>query len=351
MSRIQSAKRSYVTRNVNLQDADTVSTQLPEEGDLVLARVDRIRQHGRLENTEGRRVHLFKGDEMILVVGNRYATDQFHATTPTELGSCHLVAAGGIAANVVGKSAQVKPATEITLIGTLIDKSGNKLNLKRYKKVQPSYLHPNADSIPVLMVLGSDMNSGKTSMACSAIHGLNRAGYKVAGSKLTGTGAGPDYWKMLDAGAYRVRDFVDAGHPSTVGLSANKLIDLLRIIKSDAKQNGADVLVVEVADGVLQPDNQKFLSDTRLLKEISGSLVAADSATAAVYCCERLIQQGIPVYGLGGLFTRSELTSEEVNLQLGLPVYKLDDLQKENTANYLMNLLSREQANGLRRAF
>ena len=87
------------------------------------------------------------------------------------------------------------------------------------------------------------------------------------------------------------------------------------------------------------------------LKEISGAVVAADSATAAVYCCERLLQQGIQVHGLGGLFTRSELAAEEVSLQLGLPVYRLDELQENSTASYLMNLLSREQANGLRCAF
>lgn len=351
MSSIHTAKRSFVTRNVNLNDGHSLSSQVPEEGDLVLARVDRIRQHGRLENVDGRRVHLFKGDELILVAGNRYATDQFHAVTPNKLGSCQLVAAGGIAANVVGKSAQVKPATEITLLGTLIDQAGKKLNLKDYRKLQPSYIHPNTASIPVLMVLGSDMNSGKTSMACSTIKGLSCDGLKVAGAKLTGTGAGPDYWKMLDAGAFRVRDFVDNGHPSTVGLSVNKLIDLLRIIKSDAQQSDADVLVVEIADGVLQPENQKLLSDPRFLQEISGAIVAADSATAAVYCCERLIQHGIPVHGLGGLFTRSELSSEEVGLQLGLPVYRLEELQRPATANYLMNLVSREQDNGLRCAF
>ena len=85
----------------------------------------------------------------------------------------HLVAAGGIAADVVGKSSQVKPATEITLVGTIIDQAGKKLNLKHYKKLQPSYIHPNTASIPVLVVLGSDMNSGKTSMACSIIKGFS----------------------------------------------------------------------------------------------------------------------------------------------------------------------------------
>lgn len=350
MSRIQSAKRSFVTRNVNLDDAHSLSNQPPEVGDLVLARVDKIRQHTRLENTQGRRVYLYPEDEILLIAGARYATDQFHAKAPHKLGPAHLVAAGGIAAQVVSKSTQVKPATEITLIGTVVDKQGQKLNLSRYKTLRSAYLHPNAGNMPVLLVLGSDMNSGKTSLACSAIHGFKQQGLKVAAAKLTGTGAGPDYWKMLDSGATQVIDFVDGGYPSTVGLSASKLLDMLRLFKADAKQRAADLLVVEIADGVLQPENQLLLSNAAFLREVTGALVAADSATAAVFCCERLLQTGLPVYGLGGLFTRAGLVIEEVNNQLGLPVFRLEDLHKEAAAGYLLNRLLAEQNNDALRA-
>lgn len=342
MQTLLDAKRSYVTRNVCLEDAFSLSSKEPVVGDLLLARIDRIRQHGRLENTEGRRVHLFPGDEIIVAAGYRYATAQFHAQAPTSLGPCHLVAAGGIAANVVSKSAQVKPATEITLLGTIADANGEKLNLSRYSRLKPAYLHPSAEVMPVLLVIGSDMNSGKTTLACSAIHSFRSAGLRVAGAKLTGTGAGPDYWKMLDAGAFQVRDFVDAGMPSTAGVSEAKLIDLIRTMKADATQQNADVLVIEVADGVLQPETRALLTSGSLAKEVTGALVAADSATAAVLCTERVIHAGIPVYAMGGVFTRSALCCEEVATGVGLPVFRLEDMRKASTVEYLTSALNRD---------
>jgi dethiobiotin synthetase len=341
MFTLRHAKRSYVTRNVQLNDAVGISSLPPELGDLVLARVDRIRQHGRLENPEGRRVHLFTGDEIILATGNRYATGQFHAQAPDSIGKCHLVAAGGIAANMLSRSSHIKPATEITLLGTLVSDSGRALNLQGYKQLKESFIHPTVDSIPVLVVLGSDMNSGKTSIASAVINGFRAAGMKVAGAKLTGTGSGPDYWKMLDAGAFQVRDFLDAGYSSTAGMSEANLINILRTIKADAYHNKADVLVVEVADGVLQPENQALLAAGNLTKEVSGALIAADSSSAAVLSCERVIQSGIPVLGLGGVFSRSELCNTEVAHHLGLPIFQLDDLRNTEVAHYLLNTLNR----------
>ena len=77
------------------------------------------------------------------------------------------------------------------------------------------------------------MNSGKTTTAASLIHGLKRAGLKVAAVKVTGTGSGGDLWSMSDAGAATTLDFTDLGHASTAGLPhtevlrvANGLIDL-----------------------------------------------------------------------------------------------------------------------------
>ncbi|WP_415898593.1 AAA family ATPase [Neptuniibacter sp. QD48_11] len=337
-------KRSYITRNVNFDDVTDVAELLPETGDLLLARVDRIRQHTRIENPYGRREHLFVDDLIIVAAGDRYATDQFYAKSPEQLGKTQLVAAGGIAGDVISKSAQVKAATEITVLGVLVNSQGQKINLENYSTLKDAYLHPSANEMPVLLVVGSDMNSGKTSMASSLINGFTKAGYKAAAAKLTGTGSGPDYWKMVDAGAFQVKDFLDAGYPTTVNLSETKLVQLLQRLKMDAVQADADLLVVELADGVLQPQNKALIANGRLLKEVSASMVAADSSTAAAFCAEKMIEAGFPIYGLGGLFTRAELCADEVQDSLGLPIYSLDALRKVSTAKALMASLERDHS-------
>src|SRR5262245_269365 len=70
----------------------------PKPGDLVLARIDVIGYHSNLQLPDGRRKHLFAGDEVVVTYGNRYAPSQFEAVVPETLGPCHLVASGGVAA-------------------------------------------------------------------------------------------------------------------------------------------------------------------------------------------------------------------------------------------------------------
>lgn len=343
MKRIEKARRSYITRNVDLSDASRVIDRKPGQGDLVLARLDRIRQHTRLENIYGRREFIFPGDEMILAAGNRYATSQFHAELPASLGQCHLVAAGGIAATMLQRSRQVKAATEITLLGVLANAENQPLNLMQYRTLKRAAVCAEL-SIPVLLVLGSDMDSGKTSLACAAINSFTSVGYKVAAAKLTGTGAGPDYWKMRDSGAYRVMDFLDAGLPSTPGMSSAELTEMLFDFKADAIDNGADLLIVEVADGVMQSDNQALLSSSRFVSQFNGALVAGDSAVAAVMAAQAVIHAGVPVLGIGGVFTRSPLSMEEVSNNTGLPVLTLEQFDSEHVREYLLSALLGEMS-------
>lgn len=341
MVRLQQAKRSFITRNINLTLATKIEERVPKQGDLFLARVDRVRQHTRIENPHGRRVHLYPGDEIIIATGRRYATDQFYAEVPGACGPCHLVAAGGLAADVISKSAKVKAATEITLLGALVNKHEQTLNLSQFISL-PILTLPKS-LIPTLVVVGSDMNSGKTTTVSACINGLSQQGCQVVGAKLTGTGAGPDYWRMLDAGASEVIDFVDAGHCSTVGLDTTELTGILRRIKQFATQKNADFLIVELADGILQPETRSLLEYSDFINEFSGALVASDSAVAAVMSAETLVSQGIPVYGISGLLTQSLLACEEVAIATGLPVLTPDDLAAENTMEYLKAAILRDQ--------
>src|SRR5581483_1722862 len=73
----------------------------PRAGDLMLANVTGLGHHARLQLPTTRKATLYLGDEVVVVCSARYAPDQFLAELPESLGPCHLVATGGVAANVV----------------------------------------------------------------------------------------------------------------------------------------------------------------------------------------------------------------------------------------------------------
>ncbi|GGK78245.1 DUF1611 domain-containing protein [Amphritea balenae] len=339
-SRIGKAKRSYITRNVDLSTAAQLNQQVPVKGDLMLARVDRIRQHTRLENTQGRREHLYPGDEIIVAASDRYATGQFYARVPEQLGACHLVAAGGIAAEVIQRNRGIKAATEITTLGVLCDSQGAVINLSRFAPLNDVNVDLiSQKKVPTLLVMGSDMDSGKTTLACAAVNGLRQLGYRISATKLTGTGAGPDYWRMHDSGADRVVDFLDAGFPSTVGLEAHQLVSLLQQFKADAVDSGSDILIVEVADGILQPDNKALLGSDAFVNEISAALIAADGAIAATMTTQTVLQAGISVLGIGGVISKAPLSCNEMQESLGLPLLGLSDFHKDECRDYILGSL------------
>lgn len=224
-TRVERAKHAFSTRAVGafLRRAETVELisedHVPQAGEVVLARVTSIGQHKRLESPVSRRQILFEGDEIVVAYGSRYAADQFFAMIPGDLGPAHLAAAGGLASRVVEQHAGISSPTEIQPIGVLRDEHGP-VTLAR--AAAHSVLRGIADrpgrpahQVPVIAVLGTSMNSGKSTVLAQLAHGLAAAGLRVAAGKATGTGAGNDYNYFIDAGAHRVLDFTDFGYPST----------------------------------------------------------------------------------------------------------------------------------------
>ena len=177
--RLHKAKAAYTTRRVPISAASHLisGSVTPSPGDLVLAQVDRLGQHSRIELGSGRRAHLFPGDEIILCYGHRYAPDQFEGEMPDNLAPCHMVAAGGIASSAVSRHAGKKAATRITPVGLLGDASGRPVNIADHA------LAPVAPDGPMpltLAAVGTSMNAGKTTTAAYLIRGLAKAGMKVS---------------------------------------------------------------------------------------------------------------------------------------------------------------------------
>lgn len=322
--RLAAAKRAFTTRRADLADATHLAVdRVPRAGDLLLARIESIGQHGRLESPHGRRCRLYPGDEILVAYGARYAPDQFEAVVPADLGPCHLVAGGGIAARAVSRHAAVAKPTGIVPIGLLADGQGEVLNLACYRL--PDAPAP-ARPPHVMVVAGTSMNAGKTTSAAALIRGLTAAGLAVGAAKLTGTGSGGDLWSMVDAGARTALDFTDMGHPSTQGLDIDLLEAAAHNLIDHLAAAGSDVLVLEIADGLFQRETAALLRRPSLTGRFAGLLFAAGDAMGAVGGAQWLREHDLAVLAVSGLVSASPLGAREAEQASGVPVVGIQKL-------------------------
>ena len=184
-NRLQAAKRAFSTRRVPEGAMKTLiaGPQQPGAGDLVLARVTEIGSHKRIELPSGRRALLSVGDEIVLAYGDRYAPDQYEAYVPADLGSCHMVAAGGVAALARSWHDGLSGPTRIEPIGLVGNDEGSPINLRDFALPEATGSLPSS----VFAVFGTSMNAGKTTTAAALVKGFAAAGCRVGAAKVTGT--------------------------------------------------------------------------------------------------------------------------------------------------------------------
>lgn len=324
-TRVQLAKAAFTTRRVHLGEATTlVRGASPAPGDLVLAEVVSIGHHTRLEAPTGRRRQLYPGDEIILAYGSRYASDQFDAVVPADLDECDLVAAGGIAGRVVCRHSGTRRPTRLKPVGLLGDRDGRVLNLKRFAMgtAEPAGRQPT-----IIAIVGTSMNAGKTSACASLVRGLALAGLRVGAAKLTGTGSGGDLWSMVDAGAREVIDFTDMGHASTHLVPHDDVLSAALGLLDHLAAGGHEMVVVEIADGLLQPETAMLMSSPPFKARLSGVIFAAGDSMGAAAGIEWLTERELPVLGFSGLVTASPLARAEAEAATHAPGLSLDELR------------------------
>lgn len=328
-ARVRNAKRSFTTRRVAPSEMTHLKTLnwSPKPGDLLLARVEKLGHHARIELPEGRRAHMFPGDEIIVVCGSRYAPDQFEAVLDGTRWPTDLVAAGGVASINQTKHSSARTPTQLAPLGAVCNAKGKPLNVADYA------LKPIKERLPIstILVAGTNMNAGKTSSAAAIIRGLVKKGHRVGAAKITGTGAGPDPWLMSDSGAHVVLDFTDAGYVSTFNVPLDELEEMAHNLINHLAFDGCDVAVLEVADGLLQPETAGLLSSSAFRLRISAALFTAYDAMGAVTGVEWLRSKAYRLLGVSGRLSASALASREAEAATGLTVFTLADLSDGTT--------------------
>ena len=339
-----SCKRAFSTRNVPVEAMLTLVNGdiRPKSGDLVLARVDRLRQHLRLEQPEGRRAKLFRGDHVLVCYGNRYAPDQYESIVPDNLAPCDLVAAGGIASRVRHRHPAVKRATQISPLGLVGDKTGSVLNVGtwRIKSVKQS-----RRDVPLFAVVGSSMNAGKTTTAARIVRGLVLDGFKVGAMKVTGTGSGGDLWHFLDAGACCALDFTDAGYATTYGLSHKAIIEIVDLLGSSIRNQSVDAIVVEIADGLSQVETHDLLCNAGFRKQVNGVFHAAADVHSAIYGVDYLQKLDYNLIAISGVMSSSPLARREFISARDVPVYTKNELCTPGFGSSLIESVSIKASN------
>jgi len=288
----------------------------PRPADVAVVRVERIGHHHHIETEQERRLRLYAGDRIIGVFGNRYATDVYEGRV-LELKKLHLLTASGLIGTVVSRHHDVGRPTAVAFVGYLADSSGNRINLKQLRFQPAPGFHASPD---VILVVGTGMNTGKTTVTRKILRALAARGVRVAGCKLTGSASPRDLYEMRATGAVLATDFSDHGFPSTYGESLGELIRLMDVMTDACGRAGAELVVAEIADGFLQPETKMLLECEEIRRRVRGVVVAGACSSSLLFATEFVQKAGLEPWAATGLATNSPLFMREFSARSSVPV-------------------------------
>jgi hypothetical protein len=205
-----------------------------------------------IELASGREVRVAAGDHVVGALGQRCATLESVGdwrAVGDDLRRLEALTAAGVLGRSTSNSSFLPPLLQLAYRGH-VHTGGAALNMRdcvRTVDTAPS-------RVPVILMIGTSMESGKTLSAKVIIRLLMARGRRVAGAKFTGVGRYRDILAMSDAGADCVHDFVDAGLPSTY-CDRDEYEGVVGYLLSRISEDRVDVIVAEAGASPLEPYN------------------------------------------------------------------------------------------------
>jgi hypothetical protein len=270
----------------------------PRAGDLVVARVGELRRPTRLELADGRVRALLPGDAIVVPWGRRSLPGRFEAEVPAEPGPCHLVAPCGLAARILVRHEPGAPEpAPLEPVGHVVGPDGRRLNLASFALAPAAGAGPR---VPTFAIFGSARGAGQCDAAAALVRGLTRAGLRAGYARILGTGSACDMAKLEAAGAARTLDAGDAGLASTDGLAHAEVERVLSLLVGQLGAAGVDARVLEIADGLFQPETAELLPCALFRRLADAVLFAARDSVGAAAGAALLRGARLRVLGVAG---------------------------------------------------
>ena len=318
--KIKFDKIPSLLKNVPFSDESILQESIiPDEG-LVIA-VQALNSEAKnnvLETTHGRLGKLVTGDIVPAVLGKRRALKEYSGDIPTTLtvgDELYWLCESGLVGEIKGVNERWGVPMNVAVLGALV-KHGKTINIKDFaipwkKEIQKSS--------PIVAVLATCMDSGKTTLICKLADHFHHNGLKVAGVKLTGVAFMQDPFKMRDAGIGTVMDFVDAGLPSTCGAPHDAIAAACGVIAEISKTH-PDLILAEFGDGIIGEYNvESILTHPSIKKHIIMTIVAANDLVSAWGVILKMQELGLPVDVFTGPVVNSQTGVNFIEKNFGVP--------------------------------
>lgn len=281
-------KIASVTQNCALRRDVRVSDDYPcQEGDVLAVRVlTRKSTYNDLELTNGRMSKLNQGDVIAGALGHRHALQGYAGHIPARIktgDTLNLLNMGGVLGLCTSFSPMVGPPHEVEVLGSILSfpvltsRQGTPANIA-------TDCPPLDDTVsvigpPVIAVVGTSMNSGKTEACHTLVQQFGRRGLTVAGAKATGVSLRRDVLAMQDAGATNVSVFTDFGIVTTQPKNAPAVT---RSMLNHLSADRPDVIVLELGDGLVGDYGvAAILDDPAITGRLSAVVLAATDPVGA----------------------------------------------------------------------
>jgi hypothetical protein len=307
------------------------------KGDVVLVKVISQPEDAFLKyvrSPENEKIFLKKGDIFLSALSDRYAARVLNGMVPKYLKKgdvIDLIQQGG-ESGIIKSARSEFVKTKLEFLGFAMQ-NGKKMNIMDFalsiKDVK--------NKINLVIVVGVNMESGKTVTTAELCGALTRKGYKVCCGKLTGIGSVYDTGKYLEKDAVKVYGILDAGYPSSANLSMREIEDVFMRIFSNLAAEGPGFVLLEIADSILQRETAMLLGSRVVRKYKPRFILNCNDALGAyggkLYLREKFGIEPLVVCGLG---TITELGRKEIESITKINAFD-PVAQPEELAEYILS--------------
>ncbi|MEE8347975.1 MAG: hypothetical protein V3R94_00265 [Acidobacteriota bacterium] len=266
-----------------------------EQGDVVLVRVQSVnREYSLLETCDGENVPLHEGALILGALGTRKALQGFSGGPPAELKAgmeLYLLNRGGVIGECTAFHRDLGWPTKLEYLGT-VSHHGQPANLKNF--ALPLVSDPKS-SVPVVLVLGTCMNSGKTTVCTELVKLFSKKGFSINAGKIAGVGCLRDPIIMKESGAQHSLSFQDFGIPSTAQVKS--VAPIARSMVHYLSESKPDFIVLEMGDGVLGGyQGASLFEDGEFMSSCVSMIMCANDLMGAWGGLQWLSQKGLRGY-------------------------------------------------------